>query len=266
MKNFVTSITLLLLVTFGLTNCTTQEAENDAAIEDQQPEYTANEEQLEYETWMMEIDMNDSLHTGNSLYYSKPTGESVEVEIFINDSSEMVKAVESYTVPGSYSVSRRIFYLRDGVKIATRELFEDSTVTGAAFSERVTFYDSDEKPIATKQRTAAFEESLDYESFTITANSNCTMERVMRVLNREEEFATTFQGFVSDGGATYLIVGEDIDDGFTSTMIVQFVDETIQWLQANEAEAIGKLLKLNFEKRNDGQGFEYQLLYGAAIE
>ncbi|MDX2362448.1 MAG: hypothetical protein QNK23_16690 [Crocinitomicaceae bacterium] len=266
MKNTVTSILLLLTISFFFTSCTDEESsDSDTPQEQTAEEYTANSEELQFEQWMMEIDMNDSLDSGNSLYYSKPSGESIEVEIFLNDSSELIKAVESYTMPGSYSILRKYFYLREGKKFATRELFED-TLNGGGFSERITFYNSDEQPIATKQRTADFEEHLDFETFAITANHDCTIDRVMRVLNKEAEFAITFQGFVSDGGATYLIVGEDDPDGFATTLIIQFVDETIQYLQMYESESIGKPMKLTFEKRDDGQGFEYQLLYGAVLE
>ena len=87
----------------------------------------------------------------------------------------------------------------------------------------------------------------------------------MQVLNQEGEFATTFQGFISEEPYLYLIVGEDEPTGYTSSLVVQYVDQTIQKLQMNEKEMIGKGIQVGFETLSGTQGYEYQILLSTVL-
>jgi hypothetical protein len=91
------------------------------------------------------------------------------------------------------------------------------------------------------------------------------MERALNVLNQEQEFATTFRGFVKEDPYLYIIVGEDDVKGYCSSLVVQYVTATIQKLQAHELEMIGTPLIIDFETLSGEQGYEYQILLSAEI-
>ena len=80
-------------------------------LEDETPidgieEYVPNNDEVAFEEMISEIDLNDSLRVGQSLFYSKEGGASVDVEIKVNDKDEMVKMIEEYTVENSPSIER----------------------------------------------------------------------------------------------------------------------------------------------------------------
>lgn len=257
---------LLLLMTTVLIFTGCQSGETEGASELPTTDYQPNAQEVAFEEMIASIDANDSLRIGNSLFYSKPTGESIEVRLFVNAKNETVKMVERYTEESTQSVFRNVFYLKEGKKFATRELF-GSTVNGKElFNERVSYYDEKEQPVLSKFKSANYEEELDYESFVTMDPYDCKMERALNVINQEGEFATTFQGFVKEDAFLYLIVGENEKDGYSSSLVVQYVDYTIKKLQEDELKMIGTPLIVDFETVTEGgEGYEYQILHKVSL-
>jgi hypothetical protein len=87
----------------------------------------------------------------------------------------------------------------------------------------------------------------------------------MRVLNKEKEFETTFQGFVSDGTLNYVLVGENTENGFASSLAVQYSEGDVRKLLKNEKAMIGKLLTVTHEVMEDERGLKFQLLLSLEI-
>lgn len=257
---------LLLLMTTVIIFTSCQSGETEGASELPTTDYQPNAQEVAFEEMIASIDANDSLRIGNSLFYSKPTGESIEVRLFVNAKNETVKMVERYTEESTQSVFRNVFYLKEGKKFATRELF-GSTVNGKElFNERVSYYDEKEQPVLSKFKSANYEEELDYESFVTMDPYDCKMERALNVINQEGEFATTFQGFVKEDAFLYLIVGENEKDGYSSSLVVQYVDYTIKKLQEDELKMIGTPLIVDFETVTEGgEGYEYQILHKVSL-
>ena len=87
--------------------------------------------------------------------------------------------IEIFTGGSSQSIGKRTFYLKDGKKVATIESFEEGEGENAHFVERVSYYDEKEKPVASKKKTAPYEEDLEFESYSlkISISSSNTSER-----------------------------------------------------------------------------------------
>lgn len=247
-----------LLVSCGDSNSDPDTTSNDPSV------YVPNEKEIAYEEYISNID-NDTLRSGNSLFFSKGNDKFTEVEFWINDKDEMVKLTEYYTQE-SLTIAKNIFYLKEGKKFASKELFEVNENGELGFVERVTYYDGNEQPIISKKRKALYEQDLEMESFTSCEKVNCKMDRALQILNQEGEFNTTFQGFVKESGFTYLIVGGLGEDAYTSTLVVQYQDQTTAKLMAKENELIGTPLVVDFVIVEDpGEGFEYQILRAVAF-
>jgi len=228
-------------------------------------EYVPNKEEIAFEEKIAKIDANQTYQKGNSLFYSRGDGASVDVELFIDSNNVVVKMIEHYTNSTSQSICSNVFYLENSKKIATRELFEYSAKDSLSFSERITFYNKNEKPIVSKMRTAYYEEELDYESFNIVEKHDCNIQRALNVINQVDEYATTFRGFVKEDPYLYLIVGENDIKGYSSSLVVQMMTATIKKLQLNELKMIGAPLTVEFQTLNDDQGFVYQILMSAEM-
>jgi hypothetical protein len=221
----------------------------------------ANEEG---EAYIASIDLNDSLNTANSLYYSRGEGQNIEwteVVMFLNDQSQVVKMIERIAKPGSSAVYSNHFYFKEGKKYATKQFFEESVGDSTYFVELLSYYDAAEKVKATKRRTAVYEDFL--EPYMVAQNVDCSVDRAYSIINQTGEFETTFQGFVNMDGFQFLIVGENSKAGFSSAIIVQQLSPLIIELRDRERQMIGTPLRVEFQTIQEGGGTE-QILLGVS--
>lgn len=265
MKNVITLIGLLISLTILLQSCGEGVKADENATLEENAAYVPSKEAIAFESKIAKIEANKTLSKGNSLFYSRPDGASIEVEIYLDSTNQIVKMVERYTNSSAQSICSNIFYLENDKKFATRELFEYAAPDTLSFSERISYYDKNEKTIVTKMRTAYYEDELDYETFSIVKNHNCSIKRAVDVINQTGEFVTTFRGFVKEDPYLYLIVGEDDINGYTTSLVVQMMTSTIKKLQMNELAMVGKPLTVDFQTLDDNQGFVYQILMSAEI-
>ena len=238
---------------------------DEPVITYEETNYQPNEDEVAFEQLIANIDSNDSLREGRSLAYSREDGASAEVLLFVNEANETVKIVEEYTKGNSPSISSNTFHFDKGIMISSKELFEEGEGEKAHFIERITYYNEKEEPIITKQKIAAYEEELDFETFSIVKNTSCSYKRALKALNRTGEYSTTFQGFVTEDPYLYLIVGENKKDGYYSSLVVQYMTPTIKKLQENEVGMMGTQLEVDNETLNGEQGYVYQILMGVKI-
>ena len=83
----------------------------------------------------------------------------------------------------------------------------------------------------------------------------------MDALNSRKEFATTFQGFVNQDMFSYIILGPDDPNGFTTALRLDYKDQLVNILASDPEKYMGAHVKVNFEVHND-RGFEFQVYAG----
>lgn len=259
MIKYLLPITTFLFF-FIFTSCN---SENDPSpIETEDPiEAIPSDDKLE--AYLMEIDLNEQLEQANSLYYTKSSDsgeEMTQVEIYLTESKEVVKIIEKMVKPGTNSIVSNVFYYKDEKKCASKQFFEESISDSSYFVEVLSYYDADDNVILSKRRTAMFEDYLDQEAYAVIKNSNCSDQRAFDAVNQEGEFETTFQGFISFGQFTYLIVGENKKIGFASSLVVQRETLLIKELRSKEKEMIGTPLEVEFGTAMDDGGAQQILL------
>jgi hypothetical protein len=224
------------------------------------------EKEGQIEQWISETELNQAnLSLANSLYYTRDDGSSIEANAYLDDAGVILKIEEVYMDSKSGNHGKNVFYLKDGKKYASKELFEDHGTKDIKYVERITFYDAQEKTVKTKIRKAEFEEDLHAFPFQPAPLKDCSIKRVMDVLNQTGSFSTTFQGFVNSAAMSFLIVGENKPNGYVSTLAIQYADSTIKDLSKREGEMIGKLVRVDFQKIRDERGFEFQALLAVKV-
>lgn len=255
----VTAIALLFA-----TSCSTSNDEKNNV--DTKPNVVAKAN-VEGEAYLEYLDLNDSLYKMNSLYYSRSVNDKMEwaqVIMSIDDSNTMQKMVEQFSPMGSNTVFSNHFYFKDGYKYATKQFFAESVGDSSYFVELLSYYDKNEKVLATKRRTAHYEDLLTQEQYMVADTKECSPERAFRIINQEGEFATTFQGFVEGPqGYSYLVVGEDKKDGFSTALVVQRSSPLLTELRNSEKAMLGLPLVINFETITDAGGSQ-QILLGVS--
>lgn len=219
----------------------------------------------DFEDYMALVDNNDSLLTASTLYFSKGDGESYQLYLLLNNEGNIIRTEERYTKSGDGSVLRNFHYFRDEVRIASKEIYNQGTGEAENFFERVSYYDEKEKPVISKIRKAQFEEYLENEMFRIIDPINCPLDRADRALAGEGEFETKFLSVIEQDGVFYIIVGEDKDNGYNSSLVVQSITPLIQSLINNPDAYKGEPVKVDFQEMPDGQGYTFQSLLGISL-
>lgn len=257
---FLVLIGLFLLGSCGSTS--EESSETEKGIEKK----SGMKDEEKFESRMAEVDNNKDLAVANSLSYSNNEGSTAEVAAFLDKSDNILKLEESFTDAKTQSYGKRYFYIENGKKYATREVFYDTGRKKAVFVERITYYNQGEKPIYTKQREAEYEIDMESLPFQMTSPKDCSIDRAMRILNQEGEFETTFQGFASDGSMNFLLVGENSENGYASSLAVQHTEGDIRKLMNNEKAMVGTPLEVQYERMIDERDFQFQVLVGVKIK
>jgi hypothetical protein len=217
------------------------------------------------EAHMAEIENNSDWKVMNSLAYNNNEGSTEEVIAYLNKNDEAVKLEERFSDISTGNNGYRHFYVADQKTFATREVYFDNTIKKPAYIERITFYGKNQQPNYTKERSADTELELENAVFQQRSPIGVSIERAMQVINQQGEFATTFQGFVQSGGITYLLVGENSQDGYASSLAIQYENEDIKKLKVNERGMIGTPLQIKHQTMVDEKGLKFQVLLDLLI-
>lgn len=203
----------------------------------------------------------------SSLNYQKGTGEMVQVNGYVDTTQTLQIVEENFSDGNGKNFGKISFYLQDGVPFVSHELFNEVSADGtsAMFVDRISYYNKKGKVQKTKERRSESEENIQLKSYKAVPLTSVSMDRAMRALNSEKEFETTFQGFVNEGVFTYLVIGEDKADGYTTALRLDYKDKLIHVLYQDPKKYLGSKLKVNFENHND-RGFQFQVYAGGEFE
>lgn len=202
----------------------------------------------------------------NSLHYEKSDGTMIEV-IGHLDNEAVLQIVEEQFADGAGKTNgKRLYYMNDGKPFAIRELIDqiDNANNTAVFIDRVSYYNEKGKIMKTKERSASFEDDVYKLSYKPAPLHPLTVDRALAALKSEKEFETTFQGFVNQDMFSYLIVGPNDPNGFTSALRLDFKDQLINTLASNEDMYMGSRVQVTFQVHND-RGFEFQVYTGGKL-
>ncbi len=256
MKQFLSfGLVLIILISCG------QKSQNQIDRDEVFSESTPLEQaEFKIEQLISKTETNDKLVVMNSLYFTKSDLSSIEVFAYLDHKNNIVKIEEKYIDASKKYSSTNIYYINKGKKYATKERFSTNKGKNSRYTERVSFYDNKENVILSKSRNAVYEEDLEASSFTNIPFYNCPITRAMNVINQSGEFETKFQGFVINGPDSYLLVGDSGENGYVSSLMIQFHTALTKKLLNDQEKYFGKKLKVEFQKMTEGSGFEYQIL------
>lgn len=254
---YIFPMCLLFLTACGSSEEKTKETKKEPVVR-----VFKNESQMDDRVQELKIIVESSDLVANSLRYEKPDGSSIEVIGHV-DKTSVLQIVEEVFSGGNGKTNGTIFYyLQNGKPFVTQELIDEvNEQNEGVFIDRISYYDVNGKVIKTKERRASFQDDIVNESYKAVPLHAVSIDRAMRALNSEKEFETTFQGFVHQDMFSYLIVGENTPDGYTTALRLDYKDQLINVLNSDPKKYIGSKIKLNFENHED-RGFHFQVYAG----
>ncbi len=211
-----------------------------------------------FDKQMMEIDSFVLAYGqfASSLNYSKEDKTTIQVDAHLDNENNIVKLVENNTEKNASKMGSNSFYLHKGKVFITKEVFV--TNESSNFVERISYYAPNGICLKSKERKAVSEIALQKAKFDAVPKTVCNIDRAMRALNQEKEFATTFQGFIQSGKDTYMLVGTPGTGGYTSALKVKQNDPFIAEIRKDELRYLNGTIYLQFEKIQEVGGFTYQ--------
>ena len=211
-----------------------------------------------FDKQMMEIDsfVLASGQFASSLDYSKEDKTTIHVDAHLDNDDNIVKLVENFTDKDATRMGTNSFYLHNGKVFITKEIF--TSTTSSFISERISYYAPNGICLKSKERKAVSEAALQKATFDAVPKNVCTIDRAMRALNQEKEFATTFQGFIQSGKDSYMLVGTPGTGGYTSALKVRQNDPFIAEIRKDELRYLNGTIYLQFDKIQEVGGFTYQ--------
>lgn len=263
MNNMFRITALFLLSAAFLAGCQMQQSKSKGS---ETKTEIASIDESSFTNRIQKIDQNISdFEVGNSLAYMNNAQSKEEVFAYLDKKKNIIKMEQKFYNAKTKNWGTNFFYLEDGHKFASLERILDYEGHDGQFIERWSFYDNEQKVVFTKERMAEYEDEIQNQEFKAVKPHDCSIVQAGLALNQQGPFETTFQGFIADGPADYLIVGGPGEDDYTSTLLVQFEDDQIHYLKKNERKMIGAPLKVQFEKMVDERNFEFQVLLQAQI-
>jgi hypothetical protein len=219
--------------------------------------YTLKDEKS-FDKQMMEIDSFVLAYGkfASSLDYSKEDKTSIHVDAHLDNDENIVKLVENFTDKDATRMGTNSFYLHNGKVFMSKEIY--FTNESADFIERISYYAPNGICLKSKERKAISEVALQKAKFDAVPKTVCSIDRAMRALNQEKEFATTFQGFIQSGKDLYMLVGTPGEGGYTSALKVRPTDTFIAEIRKDELRYLNGTIYLQFEKIQEVGGFTYQ--------
>lgn len=221
-------------------------------------------------TWleaMKEIDNKIAISdaVANSLYYSKETGESEKLVAYLSQDNRILKVEETFSGKPGEDLGSVTYYLNQTKPLVTIEKFEDrKNPNEIKFVERVSYYNDKGEVTHTKEKRVNYEEELiglEYQTVDLVSVST---DKIFEILNQKGEYQTTFQGLVETETANYLIVGEPKENGYTSALKIEFVDNFIKEIYKSPKQYLNKKLRVTFQVSRMQGNFEYQVYTGGS--
>jgi hypothetical protein len=213
-----------------------------------------------FEKRIATIDNNPDWNLLRSLAYNDNDGNTVEAYAYLNEKNEAVRFEEKYNDVKTGNFGTNTYYVENGKKFATREIYYDKSRKNKPFVERVSYYNKKAKVIFSKERFSSSEEGLNQVKFSPASPKDCSEKRVMKVMNQQGEYQTTFQGFVEGNGMVYALIGGPGKNDPVSSLSIQHEYGDIAKLLADERGNIGRKLKIQHDVAQSADGLQFQVL------
>lgn len=228
--------------------------------------HQASKQELYFDDKIAAIDLNEGTYdVSQSLNYSKEDGASESVKLLLKDKN-IIRLMREFNDVKTGNYGKNYFYFENGEQFASKEVYYDNQLKSPQFVERTTYYDKKGKAVFTKEKMAEYEADLEATTALPTKIKHIDISRAWSILNQEKEFETTFQGTVEANGATFLIVGPNDPNGFTSALVIQHYYGEIGAMVKNPKKYLGVPLEIEFQEMQDEKGFTFQILINAKIK
>lgn len=258
MKKYIFPLLLVGLVSCGSDNSNKEKTEDKKTI----VKHFKNETEMDEQVLQLKKITESSDLLANSLHYEKGDGTMVEVIGHLDTANVLQILEEQFSDGNGKTNGTRFYFLNNGKPFVTQELIDQVNGSNeAVFIDRISYYNEKGKIIKTKERSASFEDDINKTGYKAAPLHPISVDRAMNALNSQKEFTTTFQGFVNQDMFSYIILGPNDPNGFTTALRLDYKDQLVNILASNPEKYMGSNVKVNFEAHTD-RGFEFQVYAG----
>lgn len=204
------------------------------------------------------ISLEDMLYIP-SLHYSNDV-EDLQVRAYIKDSN-IVKITERYNYKKQQIFGRRVYYINEKGLVFVRQIQQEPAHDSLAIMHEVISYYKNGHVLKSAERFADYEEDLELSPFAMCSKKIMPFDEVNKIMNREGKYTTNFLGFIKSGYFKFLWIGENDQEGLTTTLLIDLQDEFVAELIKHPEKYKGRHIDVDFE-HSTMQGITYQMYRG----
>ena len=253
---------VLLLIVLGLVLACSPADRQRLSLENTESPITLRKESLfkgqwEYDSLVQVIDSSTLLTEFYSLEYSDTHQNNRCATGKLNAKNAIVKLQLEETYAKGMQVITRFYYSGDLLFYA-QQLVKDYQKKNNGFLEITSYFGSNKKVIISASRIGNDEEELYSKIPVVCKKTNFDPQEALNVVNQQGPYETRFQGSLETENLKFMIVGTKGNPTAQSAIAYNKDFPLAVHIVENEQQYLNRLLKVEFTKVTESNGFTFQ--------
>jgi len=213
--------------------------------------------QWEYDSLISVIDSSQNLSEFYSLEYSDTHQNSRSVKGKLNSKNAIVKMEMEERYANGIQINTRYYYAGDVLFYATQTV-KDFEKQNPGYKEIFSYFGSNRKVIISASRMGIDEEELYTKIPTVCKKTLFNPQEALDLVNQKGKYETRFQGSLKTENLQFIVVGRKDNPTMQSAIAYTKDFPLAVHIVANQQLYLNRLLKVEFTKVTDQNGFTFQ--------
>ena len=259
----------LALLSILLTQCTNS-GRRPLSLDDTEVDLTDKKTlffngQVAYDSLMQQIDTSSKFTEFYSLEYSDGLQNNRTARGKFNGKKSIVKLELEETYVKGMQINT-VYYFNGAFMFFAKQRIKDFNKKNKGFMEVFSYFGDKKKVIFSGSKMADSEEELELKNPVICRKTDFSAKEALDIVNQRGPYATRFQGGMETETLKFIIVGTKSKTPSYQSAIAYNRDFPLaEMLVKNEKDNLNKLLRIDFTRVTEQNGFSYQGLTGIKL-
>lgn len=259
----------LALLSVLLTQCTNS-GRRPLSLDDTEVDLTDKKTlffngQVAYDSLMQLIDTSSKFTEFYSLEYSDGLQNNRTARGKFNGKKSIVKLELEETYVKGMQINT-VYYFNGAFMFFAKQRIKDFNKKNKGFMEVFSYFGDKKKVIFSGSKMADSEEELELKNPVICRKTDFSAKEALDIVNQRGPYATRFQGGMETETLKFIIVGTKSKTPSYQSAIAYNRDFPLaEMLVKNEKDNLNKLLRIDFTRVTEQNGFSYQGLTGIKL-
>lgn len=259
----------LIILSFFLTQCTNS-SRRPLSLDQTEIEITDEKSlffngQAAYDSLINHIDTSSKFSEFYSLEYSDGMQNNRTARGKMNNKKSIVKLELEETYVKGIQINT-VYYFSGDFMFFAKQQIKDFNKENNGFMEVFSYFGDKKKVIFSASKIADTEEDLELKNSVICRKTDFSASEALNIVNQKGPYETRFQGGMETETLKFIIVGtKNSTQSYQSAIAYNRDFPLAEMLVKNEGLNLNKLLRIDFTRVTEQNGFSYQGLTGIKL-